>query len=57
MNVMLSTLNEQGATIVMVTHSEHDARYAHRIVHMLDGRTVTENFMRELLYATAPKKE
>ncbi|MDR0565936.1 MAG: ABC transporter ATP-binding protein [Prevotellaceae bacterium] len=54
--LMLSALNEQGATIVMVTHSEHDARYSHRIIHMLDGRTVTENFMRELLYAP-PKKE
>jgi putative ABC transport system ATP-binding protein len=41
----------------MVTHSEHDARFSHRIIHMLDGRTVTENFMRELLYAAAPKKE
>ncbi|MDR2361268.1 MAG: ABC transporter ATP-binding protein [Prevotellaceae bacterium] len=52
---MLTSLNDKGTTIVMVTHSEHDARYAHRIVHMLDGETVTENFMRELLYAL-PKK-
>jgi putative ABC transport system ATP-binding protein len=53
---ILSALNERGTTIVMVTHSEHDALYAHRIIHMLDGRTVTENFMREMLYVF-PKKE
>jgi putative ABC transport system ATP-binding protein len=39
---LLTQLNEQGATIVMVTHSEHDARYSHRIIRMLDGQTVIE---------------
>ena len=29
----------------MVTHSEHDARFSHRIVRMLDGQTVTENIL------------
>ena len=48
---LLTSLNDKGTTIVMVTHSEHDSRYAHRIVHMLDGQTVTENFLRELVYA------
>jgi ABC-type antimicrobial peptide transport system, ATPase component len=48
---LLTSLNEQGTTIVMVTHSEHDSRYAHRIVHMFDGKTVTENFLKELIYA------
>jgi len=48
---LLTSLNEKGTTIIMVTHSEHDSRYAHRIVHMLDGRTVTENFLKELVYA------
>ena len=38
---MLTTLNEQGATIMMVTHSLAHAQRAHRIVHMLDGRIVT----------------
>lgn len=42
---LLSELNEQGTTIVMVTHSEHDARYSHRIIRMLDGQTVTENIL------------
>lgn len=42
---LLTRLNEQGTTIIMVTHSEHDARYSHRIVRMLDGQTVTENIL------------
>ena len=37
---MLTTLNGQGATILMVTHSQAHAQRAHRIVHMLDGRIV-----------------
>ncbi|MDR2231798.1 MAG: hypothetical protein LBE56_01595, partial [Tannerella sp.] len=48
---MLTQLNEEGTTIIMVTHSLHDSRYAHRIIHMLDGKTVTENFLKELVYA------
>ena len=42
---MLTDLNAAGTTIVMVTHSEHDARYAQRIVRMLDGKPVLENRM------------
>jgi putative ABC transport system ATP-binding protein len=42
---LLADLNEQGTTIVMVTHSEHDARYSHRIIRMLDGQKVTENIL------------
>ncbi len=34
---LLSELNDDGITIVMVTHSQRDASYAHRIVNMLDG--------------------
>ncbi|KAA3438285.1 ABC transporter ATP-binding protein [Rufibacter hautae] len=37
---LLSELNRQGTTIIMVTHSEHDARYSHRIIRMLDGQTI-----------------
>jgi putative ABC transport system ATP-binding protein len=40
---LLSELNQAGTTIVMVTHSAHDAEFAHRIVHLFDGRVVTEN--------------
>jgi putative ABC transport system ATP-binding protein len=43
---LLTDLNEQGTTIVMVTHSEHDARFSHRIIRMLDGQTVTENILK-----------
>ncbi len=37
---MLATLNEQGATILMVTHSPSHAGRAHRLVSLLDGRIV-----------------
>ncbi|KUG08483.1 ABC transporter ATP-binding protein [Solirubrum puertoriconensis] len=40
---LLTELNEAGTTIVMVTHSEHDARYAHRVIRLLDGEVVLEN--------------
>jgi len=40
---LLTDLNEQGTTIIMVTHSEHDSRYTHRIINMLDGQIVTQN--------------
>jgi putative ABC transport system ATP-binding protein len=42
---LLTDLNEQGTTIIMVTHSDHDARYSHRIIRMLDGQSVTENIL------------
>ncbi|MES2518530.1 MAG: ABC transporter ATP-binding protein [Bacteroidota bacterium] len=42
---LLTNLNEAGTTVVMVTHSEHDARYAHRIIRMLDGQVVMENVL------------
>ncbi|MBL7825264.1 MAG: ABC transporter ATP-binding protein [Saprospiraceae bacterium] len=41
---LLSQLNREGATIIMVTHSPHDAGFAHRIVNLFDGKVVTENF-------------
>jgi len=40
---VLSQLNEEGTTIVMVTHSPYDANYAHRIINLFDGKVVTEN--------------
>jgi len=39
---LLSELNEEGSTIVMVTHSERDAGYAHRIINLLDGQVIME---------------
>lgn len=47
---MLRQLNKEGTTVVMVTHSEHEARYASSIVRMLDGQIVTERAM-EAKYA------
>ena len=40
---LLSRLNKSGTTIVMVTHSQRDAEYSRRIVHLFDGKIVTEN--------------
>ena len=37
---LLSQLNSEGTTIVMVTHSQRDAGYAHRIINLLDGQVV-----------------
>lgn len=39
---LLSELNDDGTTIVMVTHSQHDATYAHRIINLFDGQVVEE---------------
>ncbi|MCH3991633.1 MAG: ABC transporter ATP-binding protein [Prevotella sp.] len=39
---MLTELNQDGTTIVMVTHNDHDAAIAHRIIHLFDGRIVEE---------------
>ena len=39
---LLTELNDEGTTIVMVTHSRPHAEYAHRIVNLLDGAIVTE---------------
>ena len=39
---LLSTLNREGTTIVMVTHSDRDAAYASRIVHLFDGSIVAQ---------------
>jgi len=39
---LLTDLNKQGTTIVIVTHSQRDATFAHRIVNLFDGQIVTE---------------
>ena len=39
---LLTELNEAGTTIVMVTHSEQDAKFADRIIRMLDGEVIME---------------
>ena len=45
---LLTELNEDGTTIVMVTHSPNDAEKAHRIIQLFDGHVVTENIHKKL---------
>jgi putative ABC transport system ATP-binding protein len=45
---LLTQLNTEGTTIVMVTHSHSHAEYAHRIVNLLDGSVVTESIRQVL---------
>ncbi len=45
---LLTELNNEGTTIVMVTHSHSHAEYAHRVVNLLDGAIVTESIRRIL---------
>jgi putative ABC transport system ATP-binding protein len=40
---LLSELNQEGATILMVTHSDRDAGFAHRTINLFDGRIITQN--------------
>ena len=37
---LLTQLNKEGTTVVMVTHSQHDAGYATRIINLFDGQVV-----------------
>ena len=39
---MLSQLNAEGTTIIMVTHSQHDATYANRIINLYDGQVIED---------------
>lgn len=45
---LLTELNKEGTSIVMVTHSPSDAEYAHRIIQLFDGHIVTENIKKIL---------
>lgn len=40
---LLTELNQDGTTIVMVTHSDRDSHYAHRVINLFDGQIVTES--------------
>ena len=39
---LLCELNELGTTIIMVTHSSHDASYSNRVINLMDGEVVSE---------------
>lgn len=41
----LNELNKEGTTIIMVTHSQRDASYAHRIIRLFDGQIINENIL------------
>lgn len=45
---LLTELNQEGTTVVMVTHSPTDADKAHRIVQLFDGHIVTENIKQRI---------
>ena len=46
---ILSQLNSEGTTILMVTHSQYCAEFGNRIIRMLDGQVVTENLVKQYL--------
>ncbi|MDP4270591.1 MAG: ABC transporter ATP-binding protein, partial [Bacteroidota bacterium] len=43
---LLSDLNKEGATIIMVTHSDRDATFAHRVINLFDGKIMSEESQR-----------
>jgi putative ABC transport system ATP-binding protein len=46
---VLSELNSEGTTIVMVTHSPYCAEFGNRIIRLLDGQVVTENIVKQYI--------
>jgi putative ABC transport system ATP-binding protein len=40
---LMSELNKEGTTIIMVTHSDRDSGFAHRIINLFDGRIINED--------------
>ena len=54
---LLRELNRQGTTIIIVTHSQRDATYAHRIIRLLDGKIVAEDINRPLTETSGPNTE
>lgn len=46
---MLNDLNQNGTTIVMVTHSQRDAEYSQRVIRLFDGQIITENIKDKIL--------
>ena len=39
---LLSELNREGTTVIMVTHSQYDSTFAHRVLHLFDGTLVKD---------------
>ena len=40
---LLNDLNKEGTTIIMVSHSQRDASYSRRTIHLFDGQIINEN--------------
>jgi putative ABC transport system ATP-binding protein len=51
---LLLELNRGGTSILMVTHAEYDASFAHRVVHLFDGKVITEAEKRKLELQVEP---
>ncbi|MEE4177498.1 MAG: ABC transporter ATP-binding protein [Bacteroides sp.] len=51
---LLESLNKNGTTIIMVTHSQRDASYSQRIIRLFDGQIVTEDKTTEFVLTTTP---
>lgn len=45
---LLTELNREGTTIVMVTHSVHDSDFAHRVINLFDGQIITEELKKQV---------
>jgi len=45
---LLTELNREGTTIVMVTHSIRDSEYAHRVINLFDGQIITEEMKKQM---------
>ena len=45
---LLTELNREGTTIVMVTHSMHDSEFAHRVINLFDGQIITEEVKKQM---------
>ena len=50
---LLESLNQNGTSIIMVTHSQRDASYAQRIIRLFDGQIVTEDKSTEFVLTAA----
>jgi putative ABC transport system ATP-binding protein len=48
---MLQNLNNEGTTIVMVTHSQSHADFAQRTIHLFDGAVVSESQLMDMQQA------
>jgi putative ABC transport system ATP-binding protein len=46
---LLSELNDNDTTIIMVTHSQRDAEYSKRVIRLFDGQIITENIREKIL--------